>query len=103
MSATREAYIRGYWEKHPMDCHIGLEWRAGDDYYEIADRLKQLAFLALNDYFSHRQIVAWVEENIIDWWPDRAYFIETDEDGKGVQVYQPFGMPRNRIGTCDAP
>lgn len=39
-----------------------------------------------------------VGERIAKRWPDRAYFVEVWQDGSEgfAQVFQPFGLPRNR-------
>ncbi len=86
-SATREAYIRGCASAEAYDCHIGLEWRTGDDVPALAEWVRELAFEALfgNVDRGHEQIVRHAEYYILQRWPARAYFIETDIDGCGVQ------------------
>jgi hypothetical protein len=39
-----------------------------------------------------------VAARIADIWPDRAYFVEVWQEGREgfAQVFQPFGVPRNR-------
>ena len=96
---TREAYLRGAEKLRDVECHLGLEWRPGDNASIIGLALKFIAGTALlrsslSEPDAHRRIVEHVESDILDRWPDRAYFVETEEAGVGVQVYQPFGMPR---------
>ena len=94
MSATREAYARGYAERGGFECSVGIEWRDGDD----IDGLSRIAH-EIADYSAewgrHDLATTSAEDKITAHWPGRAYFIETERDGQGVQVYQPFGMPRN--------
>ncbi len=99
MSATREAYIRGCNIHCGAECHIGVEMRKGDCVDTMSYMLKSFAWDALDSEHEHESIVAHVEERVLQTWPDRAYFIETEKNGCGVQVYQPFGMPRNPVST----
>lgn len=93
--ATREAYARGAAVLRDVECHPGLEIREGDDVDEMTHDLQRIAAEALRRWYgNHIEVVRQVEEAILECWPGRAYFIETEEDGRGVQVYQPYGMPR---------
>lgn len=84
----------------PRELSIGLEQQSGDDAGWIQRWLESVGRTALDRwYYDHprdgeRRAVEYVETQIQGRYPDRAYFIETEEDGKGVQVYQPWGMPR---------
>jgi hypothetical protein len=95
--AAREAYARGagYNEAAGTECHPGLEIREGDDVDLLTHWLQAHANRAVDRWGgNHLEVVRQVEEAILEAYPGRAYFIETEEDGRGVQVYQPFGMPR---------
>lgn len=77
------------------EVHPGLELRPGDDVDQMARELQRVGRRALQLWGdSHLEVVRQVEEFILENYPDRAYFIETEVAGRGVQVYQPFGMPR---------
>ncbi len=93
--ATRERYARASVSMSGMECTPGLELRKGDDATEVMGFVHATAFVALAEgYPFHTQVCDSVERLFTEHYPGRAFFIETEEDGKGVQVYQPFGMPR---------
>ncbi len=93
--AAREAYIRCTASLGHMECSPGLEMRPGDRITDIARELKVIALTALdNQRNDHERIFMEVEAAMHHRWPDRVYFVETEMDGMGVQVYQPWGMPR---------
>ncbi len=80
-----------------MECHPGLEIRPGDDIDRLTLDIKLIALAAMaNQKNDHERIVMEVEAAIKSRWPDRAYFIETEEDGKGVQVYDPRDFVKAR-------
>ena len=91
---AREAYARGCAEVGGFEVSVGLEWRADDDIAGLSELVKMVATDAaqLDDHALANEAA---ELRILTYWPSRAYFIETERDGAGVQVYQPFGMPRN--------
>lgn len=103
MSPTREAYVRvgkkrfadGIVLVQDIECHVGVEFLGEDTFAEMASDLEADIETALRESVSHTDLVLRMEELILRRWPDRAYFVETDQWGKGLQVYQPFGMPRN--------
>lgn len=102
--ATREAYARalavhqvrtdtGY--KIWVECHPGLEIMEGEDVDQLTHEIQAIARQAVVRWgCNHLEVVRQVEEAFKERYPGRAYFIETEEDGRGVQVYQPYGMPR---------
>ena len=96
---TREIYARGAAYEDAfgpsMECHPGIEIREGDDVEELTHWLQATASRALQRWGgNHLETVRQVEEAVLETYPGRAYFIETEEEGRGVQVYQPYGMPR---------
>ena len=92
--SAREYYARAT-VGSDVECSIGLEVRSGDDVEQLTWDLKAIATAALTIHGGHHQdVAAYVELKLLRNWKGRAYFIETEEDGRGVQVYQPFGMPR---------
>lgn len=95
--AKREAYARGaaISKDGQVECHPGMEIREGDDVDLLTHWLQMWAQRALDRWGgNHLELCRHVEEAILESFPGRAYFVETEEDGRGVQVYQPFGMPR---------
>lgn len=92
---AREAYARGYVKQSGVECTVGIEIADGDDVEMMTIDAKVLGeFALLNFGGNHMRVTDYVEHGIRANYPGRAYFIETEEDGKGVQVYQPMGMPR---------
>lgn len=93
----REMYARGYATLKDMECTVGIEIRTGDDVDQATVDARDYAHRALCfGGGNHLGICLFVEVCIKEHYPepDRAYFIETEEDGRGVQVFQPFGLPR---------
>lgn len=96
----REVYVRA---SRPTVAGVfvepGVEFREGDSFREIEHAL----FCILVDAdpghvrLEPEQIAAPVELAIKTRWPDRAYFVEVhDSKGGWIQIFQPFGVPRNR-------
>lgn len=90
---TREAYARGYAEVDGFEVTVGVEWRT-EPIASFARWVEMVAreAAALAD---HATSTRHVENIVTSTYPDRAYFVETERAGAGVQVFQPFGMPRN--------
>ena len=97
----REAYVR---TSRPgtrgATVEVGLEFRDGDSFQVLRESLGGILFA--NDLSEHTQdpieLAAPVEGEIKSTWPDRAYFIEVwsgGDDGGWIQIFQPFGLPRN--------
>lgn len=75
----------------------GVEFRTGDDFaamtsalYDICYRLDAGDARSIND---DAEVVARV---IAETWPGRAYFVEVHSHDGWIQIFQPFGIPRNR-------
>lgn len=122
----REDYVRATVDAHGYTLEPAVEFRAGDGFEKIAYLLRtsarRIAHGAWNSTIdSHAsEFVAiapgrqgeWIRElmpdsmsiakalgeEIAKRWPDRAYFVEVWQDGREgfAQVFQPFGLPRNR-------
>ena len=106
--STCEQYARAT-AKHPTDptleATVGVELRMDDDVDELAHEVMKTASIALcGGGGNHVEVVALARDIIRARWPDRAFFVETEETGltgtQGVQVYQPFGMPREKCAAC---
>lgn len=94
---AREAYARGWVQDGDVECSVGIEIREGDDVDELTQYAKLFALEALAAHGgNHTLVVDAIELRIIFRYAGRAYFVETDEEGRGVQVFQPFGLPRDR-------
>ena len=76
----------------------GIEYRDGDSFDEISQRLWTILFDGdLDGESDVARIAAPIELAIQQRWPDRAYFIEVHHyRGGWIQIFQPFGVPRNR-------
>lgn len=98
MRPPREVYVR---TARPTVNGIlvepGVEYREGDEFAAIEQALT--AILVEHDPGSDEtdpvRIAAPVEAAIRVRWPDRAYFIEVYGTGGWIQIFQPFGVPRN--------
>lgn len=90
---SREAYARGYAERDGFEVTVGVEWRR-EPIADLASWAEALARAAA-EFGDHATSVRHVENVIEAVYPDRAYFAETERAGAGVQVFQPFGLPRN--------
>jgi len=95
--AKREAYARGYACDDQDEITIGIEFREDED---DAHNMPYLARTWANEAlsycgFSFLEAVKFLEKKVQQVYPDRAYFIETERDGEGVQVFQPYGLPRD--------
>jgi len=89
---AREAYARGYAEIDGFEVTIGVEWR-GEPIASLASWVETIARAAA-EFADHATSVRHVENIVTSIYPERAYFIETERAGAGVQVFQPFGLPR---------
>lgn len=91
----REAYARATVEFHGLECSPGVELRDGDDVERMINQVRMCAREALWRHKTHEAVVGEVERFIKVVWPGRAYFIETERNGMGVQIFQPYGLPRS--------
>lgn len=93
---AREAYARATVSLRGVECSPGVEIRPGDDVDEMTHDIQFIATEALREFGgNHMELEACVEACITDLWPGRAYFVETEEEGRGVQVFSPYELPRN--------
>lgn len=98
-AGTREQYARGYAVARDLELHVAVEIRGGEDGNAISELLRGWAEEALAvDSGDHAAAVDRLERWIAGQWlgEDRAYFIETDQHNRGLQIYQPYGRPRIR-------
>jgi hypothetical protein len=101
----REMYARGYHDAGDVEATVGIEVRPGDDVEQATIDAKDYAARGLGFGGSnHDAVVRFIEVCVKEHYPDRAYFIETEEAGRGVQVYDPRNFVKERCactGQCD--
>lgn len=90
---TREAYARGHAVIAGFECSVGIEWR-GEPVDSLSAWAETIATAGAH-HGDHARAVRHVEAIIVDLYPERAYFVETERAGAGVQVFQPYGLPRD--------
>lgn len=96
----REVYVRS---SRPTATLVtvepGVEYREGDDFQTMTGLLNYEMFKADDEIESDPvKVAVALEERIKARWPDRAYFVEVhDRYGNWIQVFQPFGLPRNKV------
>jgi hypothetical protein len=95
----REDYVRITLDWYGFTIEPAVEYRDGDSFGFLAAQLK----CGVKDYGwdkSHdpMEVAMTVARGIEVSWPDRAYFVEVWQEGAEgfAQVFQPFGVPRNR-------
>lgn len=89
-----EQYYGSHW---PMECNVGLEYKTGEDLKLLADEVGEVARESLvyggdNHHLVSGFVIGWILSN----YPDRAYFVETEKEGRGVQVYDPMDFVKER-------
>lgn len=98
----REAYVRTsrmtahapWWTVEP-----GIEFRPGDDFEFMTGLMHDICVQTDRVYpcSGPTELAESVAELITRVYPDRAYFVEVHGDAGWVQIYQPFGLPRNDL------
>lgn len=102
--ATREAYARVWAKYKGRELSIGVEVRNYTDgehnIQSIQTSLEEIAMVAMVEHTLDSSAAAAAERRVKAEWPDRAYFIEVDSGPddvrRGVQVFQPYGLPRTK-------
>lgn len=98
----REAYVRAVIEQDGVEIIAGLEFRRGERGKLLGVQLRIVVNLAIVRLLKHAaldddEVIAQaVEERIVAQWPDRAYFLEVGRDKQWIQIFQPWGVPRER-------
>lgn len=94
---ARAEVIHGTGTKDAFCCSPGIEVREGDDIADITRRLKLTTGIVLWGHApDHAAVVKTLEKWFRRAFPGRAYFIETEQDGCGVQVYDPRDFVKER-------
>lgn len=105
--ATLERYARVWAKYKGSELSLGLqadtEQGAALDY--LLDWMEHATMTALVTYDQKSSIEDAIRRDVVRRWPNRAWFVEfdwgPDEVRRGVQVYQPYGLPRTL--DCPAP
>lgn len=102
---SREAYVRYTWEGPGIEVVVGLEWRDGEDpdglWNELEFGLRQV--ITATGTHDDIELVRAIEDDIVENWPDRAYFMEVgDGEYRHVQVYDPRGFVKERCPCVGA-
>jgi hypothetical protein len=97
----RECYARGeFLREDGMGATAGIEVREGDDVEELGFNIRVTCGHALFRWGgNHIEVARHIEEWIKSTHPGRAFFVETDEEGLGVQVFDPRDFVKERC-TC---
>lgn len=94
----REVYVRTSRpaERTEWSVEPGVEFRPADNFNEMTQRLYDVCYQADRRHPlpmpEHAEEVARLIQLA---WPDRAYFVEVHGDAGWIQIFQPFGIPRN--------
>lgn len=93
-----ERYHRVYCCLGEREATVGIEQRDGDNLLELCGLVKCDVQLVLRRLQSTINWIPEAQSNlenlILEWFPGRAFFFEFEEDGIGVQVYNPFNLPK---------
>lgn len=73
---------------------FGLELRSDDVTY-LNEEMHATLTAAMICRGDHLGVATWIETWCAEHYPGRAFFVEHEVDGCGVQIYQPYGMPRH--------
>jgi hypothetical protein len=94
-----ERYVRVTIDFGGYTYEPAVEWRDGDGFYEMTERLDAIARdpdrpTRGSDSMEQAELIGLALRGT---WPDRAYFVEVWHGEKNgfAQIYQPFGVPRN--------
>lgn len=94
----REQYATGLAVSGNVGVTVGISYEdaTASDVAALADTAQRFGRVALASWGSqHTEIVATVQALVDRYYPNRPFYVETDEDGRGVQVFQPYGMPQD--------
>lgn len=87
MTLVSESYARVYRTRGELEITIGIALLRDDELEWITDTANTMVNSAFNRSRHPAKIVRILEDHIKELFPGRPHFIESEEDGKGVQVY----------------
>lgn len=94
-----EEYVRCSFQFGKILFEPAIQWCEGDVFAELVDELRRVVHEGTRAHLTDPMTAAkQARLCIATRWPTRAYFVEVWEDGEEgfAQVFQPFGVPRNR-------
>lgn len=93
-----ERYLRCSVTVGGVTVEPGIEWREGDNRTVTLQWLEHIAsIIALRSADGDPMEVARSREpQFAALWPGRAWFVEVHNGEAWTQIFQPFGVPRNR-------
>lgn len=94
----REQYVVGESERNGVSVTVGIYYKVPvveniEEMTHMAQRFGWAALMVTGG--NHKQVVDLVQKYVETKYPGRPFYVETDEKGCGVQVYQPYGMPQD--------
>ncbi len=94
----REDYVRITIDWRGFTIEPGLEYRNGDHFPTVAAEMRSTVQTYGWDNDTPMTVAHTIADALVAHWPDRAYFVEVWQEGREgfAQVFQPFGLPRNR-------
>lgn len=98
----REQYAVGEAERDGVTITVGIFYNVPitDDVGDLAREAQHFGRIALEVWGGNHEGASRSVEVMLDQeYPGRPFYVETREDGRGVQVYQPYGMPQESSGT----
>ncbi len=93
-----EHYAVGEVERDGISVTVGISYDPKDnpDVEDLGHAAKRFAQVALHyEGGNHVRVVAVVRLGLEHQYPGRPYYVETREEGVGVQVFQPYGIPQD--------
>jgi hypothetical protein len=94
----REQYATGLAERGGVSVTVGIYYEVPEteDIEELTYTAQRFGQHALDVYGgNHVDVVEEVSSLVEAEYSGRPFYVETDEKGRGVQVYQPYGMPQD--------
>ena len=98
-----ERYARTTFTTAGITIEPGIQYELLENVVELGRRLREIAAeaaahrMALGAYAIDSVAIA-VERAVAATWPERAFFVEVyDADGNWIQIFQPYGLPRNEV------
>lgn len=100
--ATIEIYARVWARYKGRELSLGVQIYDGELHGPglayIQDRMEEIGMMSLVQHELDSSAVDAAKRAIVKAWPERAYFTEIDsgpdEIRRGVQIFQPYGLPQ---------
>jgi len=93
-----ETYIRTVVRRDTVEAIVGMEHRTGDDVEMLRAAIRAICMdVTCRPDINDTTAAIEIGERLKAVWPDRAWFVEVDAKGDGLdwtQVFAPWGLPR---------